>query len=168
MHRVSKIGESRFLGSSEIPYPVKRFPNSTLYFDQIPYPVKRFPNPALYFDKISYPGNNLSQGDPFFVPFHLVSLYKVGSEPPALHQENTATLRNRLHHSSWRQTERANVSHEYTLVHEISDSNTWSLAILNELKLEAALTQITKLSRFQEIKLLGVHSKVIYNINILV
>ena len=157
MHRVSKIGESRFLGSSEIPYPVKRFPNSTLYFDQIPYPVKRFPNPALYFDQISYPRNNLSHGDPFFVPFPLVSWCKVGSELPTLHQENTATLRNRLHHSSWRQTERANVSHKYTFVHEISYNNTWSLAILNELKLEAALRQITKLSRFQEIKLLRVH-----------
>ena len=111
MHRVPKFGESRFLSSSEIPYPVKLVPNSTLYFDQILYPVKRFPNPALYLIKSYIPGITFYTETRFFVPFHLVSWYKVGSELPTLHQENTATLRNRLHHSSWRQTERANISH---------------------------------------------------------
>lgn len=145
MHRAIKFGEFRFLGSSEI-----RKTNSRILI------------------KSHVPGLTFHTETRVFVPFHLVSWYKVGSELPTLHQENTATLRNRLHHSSWRQTERANVSHKYTLVHEISHSKKWSLAILNELKLEAASTQINKLSRFQEIKLLGVHSKVIYNINILV
>ena len=65
IHRALKVGESRFLGSSEIPYPVKRFPNSALYFEQIPYPVRRFPN----FGQISCPGINLSHGEPFFCTF---------------------------------------------------------------------------------------------------
>ena len=47
-HPHPNFGESRFLGSSQSPYPVKvRFPNSELYFGEIPDPGNTLPDPVL-------------------------------------------------------------------------------------------------------------------------
>ena len=52
IHHVPKLCKSRFSGSSEIQYP-----------------IKRLPNPALHFNQIPYPENNLSNEDPVFCTF---------------------------------------------------------------------------------------------------
>ena len=46
-HSYPNLGESRLPGSSQIPYPVKGFPNPALYFVQIPELGNTFPDPVL-------------------------------------------------------------------------------------------------------------------------
>ena len=46
-HSYLDFGESRLPGSSQIPYPVKGFPNPALYFVQIPEPGNTFSDPVL-------------------------------------------------------------------------------------------------------------------------
>ena len=46
-HSYPDFGQSRLPGSSQIPYPVKGFPNPALYFVQIPEPGNTFPDPVL-------------------------------------------------------------------------------------------------------------------------